>query len=154
MFRNLRLGLKLVIGFVLVLLVSTAVSVFGIIYMGRIADTTEDMFNHPYTAHTTALSIQSNIIAMSRETKDYVLATDSAARSQSVKRLEELEKQILQEFDALYDSFMGDPALIDDALQAFKDWGPIRQELSGIQNSVKQSLLRKQLQLEEHHKFS
>lgn len=129
MFRNLRLGLKLVIGFVLVLLVSTAVSVFGIIYMGRIADTTEDMFNHPYTAHTTALSIQSNIIAMSRETKDYVLATDSAARSQSVKRLEELEKQILQEFDALYDSFMGDPALIDDALQAFKDWGPIRQEV-------------------------
>lgn len=54
MFRNLTLAQKMSLGFAIVLLVSTAVTALGIYYMNRIADTTETMFNHPYTAHTSA----------------------------------------------------------------------------------------------------
>ena len=129
MFRNMSLGKKLVLGFALVLLINTAVTVFGIVYMGRLADTTETMFNHPYTAHTSALGAQTGIIRMGREMKDIVLTTDRHERELRSSTVDELEQMVLNDFNKLYGSFLGDHALIDAALQAFTDWKPIRDEV-------------------------
>jgi len=38
-------------------------------------------------------------------------------------------RHILQDFDSMYNSFLGDHALIDAALKAFTDWKPIRNEV-------------------------
>lgn len=112
MFRNMSLAKKLVFGFALVLLVSTVVTGFGIVYMGRIADTTETMFNYSYTAHTSALGAQAGIIKMGREMKDIVLATDRYERELRSSSVDELEQIVLNDLDTLYSSFLGDPALI------------------------------------------
>lgn len=135
MFRNLKLGSKLVLGFALVLLLSTVVTVMGIVYMGRIADTTQTMFNHPYTAHTSALEAQSKIISMGREMRDFVLATDNKVRENHVKNIDALEQVVLKEFDTLYARFMGEHALIDAALEAFIEWKPIRDEVIRLYQS-------------------
>lgn len=129
MFRNLTLAQKMSLGFAIVLLVSTAVTALGIYYMNRIADTTETMFNHPYTAHTSALQAQARIMAMTREMKDLVLSTSAQERESHKKLVNELEQKVLQDFDALYASFLGDKALIDAAVKAFNDWNPIRNEV-------------------------
>ena len=129
MFRNMSLAKKLVFGFALVLLVSTVVTGFGIVYMGLIADTTETMFNYSYTAHTSALGAQAGIIKMGREMKDIVLATDRYERELRSSSVDELEQIVLNDLDTLYSSFLGDPALIDAVLKAFTDWKPIRDEV-------------------------
>ena len=43
MFKNLKLAQKLILGFALVLLVSTVVTGFGSVYIRRIANSTETM---------------------------------------------------------------------------------------------------------------
>lgn len=129
MFRNLSLAKKLVTGFALVLLVSTIVTAFGIMYMDRIADTTETMYNYSYTSHTTALTARSRATAMSREMKDLVLATDPAVRQQHLDNINMLHERVLTDFDTLYDRFLGDKTLIDEAAKAFRDWEPIRAEI-------------------------
>lgn len=125
----MRLGSKLILGFALVLVVSTVVTVFGIVYMDKLADTTETMFNHPYRASTTALEAQSKVVTMGREMRDIVLASDQKVMESHVQRVDELHEEVLGLFDLLYEAFMGDPALLDAALKAFTDWKPIREQV-------------------------
>lgn len=129
MFRNLRLSKKMILGFALVLIVSTVVTGSAIFYMGRIADTTDTMFNYSYTAHVNALEAQANINAMARDMKDVVLTPDKNLRNSYYENIDQLEQQVLQNFDVLYERYLGDHSLLDAALQAFKDWKPIRDEV-------------------------
>lgn len=129
MFRNLTLAKKLILGFALVLLLSTVVTGLAIVYMSRIADTTETMYNHPYTAHTTALAIQGKVTAMASEMKDLVLTGSRTTREVYMNNIAELHQQVLADFDILYESFLGDRALVDDALTAFVDWEALREEV-------------------------
>ncbi len=128
MFRNLKLAYKLILGFAFVLLLITLVTVTGIVYMDRIADSIEEMHEYPYTAAETALAVQAKIISMGREMKDLVLAEDPLAVQEHLQKVELLEQEVLQEFEFLYERYLGDHALLDAAVEAFMSWKPIRDE--------------------------
>src|SRR5690554_6344876 len=61
--------------------------------------------------------------------KDIVLTTDRHERELRSSSVDELEQMVLNEFNKLYGSFLGDHALIDAALKAFTDWKAIRDEV-------------------------
>ena len=111
------------------LLVSTVVTGFGIVYMRRIADSTETMYTHSYMAHTHALNIQVKITSMASTMKDIVVAGSRTTREEYIAVVEELHQEALVDFDELYKSFLGDRAVIDAAVQAFADWEATRQEI-------------------------
>ncbi len=48
MLRNLRLGNKLGIGFILVLVLTASITGIGLFYLNRVADATKQMYEHPY----------------------------------------------------------------------------------------------------------
>jgi methyl-accepting chemotaxis protein len=126
MFRNRKLRTKLFLGFALVLILSTVSTIAAIRYMRQIVENAEAMTYYAHTAVTRALSTESTIIKMSREVKDLVLAeTQADLQAQKVK-VDELEQEVLAGFEALRERFTGDPTLIDEAVQAFLDWQPIR----------------------------
>ena len=129
MLRNMKLAFRIILGLALVLLVSGIVTTVSIVYMGRIADTTETMFNYPYKAHTTALSIQAGVASIAREMKDLVLASDAGSRQNSIDKIAELQYQVLYSFALLFETFSGDPELIDAAMIALNDWEPIRNQV-------------------------
>lgn len=133
MFRNFKLSSKLTVGFSLVLLLSTVVTIVGIVYMGQIADSTEALFNHPYTVHTASLRIQRNIIAMDREMKDIIRSTNRDTIQKHAAIVDELEAVVLEDFDLLYDRFLGDISVLDATFQAINDWKPIRDEIIRFQ---------------------
>ena len=126
MFRNRKLRTKLFLGFALVLILSTVSTIAAIRYMRQIVENAEAMTYYAHTAVTRALSTESTIIKMSREVKDLVLAeTQADLQAQKVK-VDELEQEVLAGFEALRERFTGDQTLIDEAVQAFLDWQPIR----------------------------
>lgn len=129
MFRNLKLSTKLAIGFALVLVLSTVVSVVAIVYMEQISNTTTLMYDHPYTVHTEILRARGNIIAMSKEMETGNVGMDEA----KIEKIDRLEGEVFESFIVLYNSFRGDPDILDDALNAFMDWKPIRDEIIGLQ---------------------
>lgn len=129
MFRNLRLAYKLILGFAVVLLVCLTVTVVAVFYMDRIADDTETMYNHPYTSIDNAQTSLVRVILMSREMKDMILAADASERQAHLDKINQFHESTLAGLNSLYQSFMGDPALIDAAIKAFRDWEPIRNEV-------------------------
>lgn len=103
------------------------------------ADSTRQLYEHPYTVHTEILKTQGNIIAIDRHMKDIALTTDSTADSTAVQELtvaiDGLEQDIFAAFDLLYERFRGDQALLDSALQAVRDWKVVRDEILHLENA-------------------
>ncbi len=135
MFRNLKLSMKLSLGFALVLILSVAVTVVGIFYMNKIADGTKMMFEHPYTVHTEILRGQRDIINIDREIGYILTADNSQIMQEKSKEIDKLVEEVLAAFDVLYDRFLGDHQLLDIALAAITDWKPIRDEVIRLQMS-------------------
>ena len=133
MLKNLKLSRKLVIGFTLVLILSTIVAVVGIMYMGEIAQSTERLFYEPYTIHTAALGIQRNIIAMDREMKEIIRITGRDLIAQHGEVIDAYQLEIDEQFELLYDRFSGDTLLVDETLDAINEWKPIRDEIIRLQ---------------------
>ncbi|NLJ79848.1 MAG: HAMP domain-containing protein [Firmicutes bacterium] len=135
MFRNLKLSLKLTVGFGLVLIISTLVTAVGIVYMNQIADSTTDMFNHPYTVHTEILRVQRNVVAIDRQISTILLHDDQQTVGELVPYIDELEEEILGSFEVLYERFTGDMVLLDHAFEAIADWKEIRDEIIQLKQS-------------------
>ncbi len=135
MFRNMKLSHKFALGFVLVLLLSTVVTVSSIIYLNRVAGSTRQLYDHPYTVHTEILRIQRNVTAIDRHMKDIALADDEGEIQNWVAEINQLETETLEAFDILYDRFRGDPEILDNALRALEAWQPIREEILGLEEA-------------------
>lgn len=129
MFKNLKLSVKLALGFILVLLVSTIVSLVAITYLNQMADSTKLMYDQPYAVHTSILRVQRNITAIGREMKDVLMISDSSALEANEANITELENEVYSEFEILYDRFKGDHAILDSALEAFQAWQPVREDI-------------------------
>lgn len=129
MFRNLKLRSKLATGFILVLLLCTFVCWVGLSYLNEVADNTRLMYEQPYTVHTSILRIQRNIAAMGREMKEVLVITDSSDLELIQAKIDELEQEVYDEFELLYEQFTGDHAILDSALEAFSEWKPVREEV-------------------------
>lgn len=134
MYKNLKLSMKLTLGFGLVLILSTIVTVVGVFYLNQVADTTRQMYDHPYTVATEILQAQRNIIAIDRDVADMLLATDATVQRDKIKDIEELEQAVYDVFDTLYVAFTGEKQLLDDALQSIRDWKPVRDEVIRLSN--------------------
>ncbi|HHY09914.1 MAG TPA: methyl-accepting chemotaxis protein [Firmicutes bacterium] len=129
MFRNLKLSMKLTVGFALVLLISTVVTVVGIGYMNQIADSTRQMYEHPYAVHTEILRVQGNVIDIDRTLARILVATDVELLAENVATIDELEQDIIATFDVIKELALGEHELLDTALTAILDWKEIRDEI-------------------------
>ncbi|HHY10633.1 MAG TPA: methyl-accepting chemotaxis protein [Firmicutes bacterium] len=143
MYRNLKLSNKLMLGFAIVLIISTAVTAVAIVGMNRIAVTLRTMHDHPYTVHTAALRVQRNIIDMDRQL-GYILTTpykDEIEEYAAV--IDELEEEVLQAFDLLFERFRGDRELLEQSLLIITDWKATREQvierqLAGLQGRARE----------------
>lgn len=133
MFKGLKLSWKLALGFFLVLLQGTVVTIVAYIYLGQIAATTEDLLNHPYTVSTSVLAIKGNIIAIDREMKEVIRATNRETIGVHGEAINVLEEEVMEAFELVYERFLGDRAILDSTMEAITDWKPIRDEIIRLQ---------------------
>ncbi|NMB00237.1 MAG: methyl-accepting chemotaxis protein [Firmicutes bacterium] len=131
--KHLKLSRKLIIGFALVLILSTVVAWVSFMYMEQLAESTDGLFNQPYTIHTSALSIQRNIIAIDREMKDIIRITGRDAINEHAVVIDQYDAEILEQFEILYDRMPENAHVLDNAMQVISDWKPIRDEIIRLQ---------------------
>lgn len=133
MFRRLKLSWKLALGFTLILLQSTLVTVIAINYMAQIGSSTQNLYNHPYTVSTSILTVKSNVIAIDREMKEIVRSTNRDTIKTHGDEIDALELEILESFELMYERFLGDTEILDSTLAVINEWKPIRDEIIRLQ---------------------
>ena len=97
--------------------------------VNQVAKLTEDLYNHPFAVSTAVLRIQSDVLGMHRAIKEIVLAESIDDIQRQQKFLTETEAKVLSDFNMVQERFLGEPALVQTALQSFQEWRPIREEV-------------------------
>jgi PAS domain S-box-containing protein len=95
----------------------------------RVAELTENLYNHPFTVSTAVLRIQRDVLGMHRAIKEIVLSVSTEDIGRQQQFLAGAETNVLADFQLVQDRFLGDPALVLAAKQHFDSWKPIRAEV-------------------------
>jgi methyl-accepting chemotaxis protein len=101
--------------------------------MGEIAQSTDRLFNEPYTIHTAALGVQRNIIAMDRELKEIIRISGRDLIAVHTAIIDEYEIGVEEQLELLYERFPGHTNLLDQASDTINEWKPIRDEVIRLQ---------------------
>jgi methyl-accepting chemotaxis protein len=134
---NLRIGIRLGLGFLVVLVLTAVVSVVAVINMEDLSSLTTKLYKHPYAVSTAALRIDGNMVRMHRSMKDVALARDDAGIDAAEAKVAEYEKAVFKEFDIIRERFLGSKERVDNARKLFAGWKTIRDEVIELMHQGK-----------------
>jgi methyl-accepting chemotaxis protein len=135
MYKNLKIGSRLGIGFILIFLLITFLTLFGINRMNQLSGQTANIYNHPLTVSNAVLRINTNIIKIHRSMKDVALAQDLASIKESSGIVDVLEKKVYGDFEIINERFLGEKIKYRTALDVFTEWKPIRDEVIALMHA-------------------
>jgi len=105
----------------------------------KVADLTEELYDHPLVVSTAVLRIYSNVFVMERAIKDIILSESQEASYQYRGIINRTEDAILVEFGLVEDRYMGDIEAVRIARRSFLAWKPIRDEVIRLAMEGKRS---------------
>ena len=132
MFKDMKIGTRLGIGFLLILICASAVTFVAINRMGMLARTTVDLYEHPFTVSNSISRVELDIARMHRAMKDVVLSQNSSQIDEYTNEINTIEKGLYKEFEILKGAFLGDKTLIDKAYALIADWKKIREQVIAL----------------------
>ncbi len=133
MVRNVRIGIRLSVGFIVILLLMTAVVIYGLSRMKTLSTLITKMHKHPFAVTSAVLRINTNITIIHRIMDDVFHAKNISELDKCSLTIDEIEKKIYIDFDIVSKRFLGDKRLYDDAQILFSEWKSMRDEfLSSI----------------------
>lgn len=143
--KNLTIGSQLTIGF--------SVIIFSITLLGYVAynqgvmlhSQTETLFNHPLVVRRAIADVEINILKMRLATRDLMLASTEAEKSEAIMTVEKSFLEADRNFKIIYDRYLGSKQDVDEAHDAFLIWNNARQKnlqlsVDGKIGEVKKSL--------------
>lgn len=134
----MKITTKVGLSFGVIILLTSILSFFSLREVDSLEGLIIKMYRHPFTVSETVKDINLNIIKIHREMKDISVMNSKSKINESTKKIDELEKSIFSKFDLLYERFLGDKQMVDEAYNTFKDWKVIRDEVIKLSISGKQ----------------
>lgn len=98
----------------------------------KMADLTNDLYNHPFTVSTAVLRINTNLLRL-RLVDNNLARAVTAEEVKSYRTItDQIEAQMLGDFQLVQERFLGDPLSANEALQAFLAEKAIREEITSL----------------------
>jgi HAMP domain-containing protein len=129
MLKRGKIGTRLFLGIAIVIAIQISVALLVINQMNHLAALTVKLYDHPYTVRTEVLEINRDIIKIHRDMKDVAMATNKGEIKRLIHHVDESEQEVYSHFEIIKDRFLGDPVLYHQALDSFRAWKPIRDEV-------------------------
>jgi len=123
------IGVRLWIGFGLILLCFSVVSLFIVNRMGVLSNITRLMHAHPLAVSNAVLRIDANLTRMHSSMKDVLLARSDAEIHRAVDLVNKYEKDIYRDFEIVAERFLGEKEMYEDARMAFAKWRSVHNEV-------------------------
>jgi|GEM_PF-2273309 len=100
--------------------------------VNKVADLTTELYDHPYTVSIAVLRINANVMSMHLTMKELLLATTPEEIRAYKTIIDQTEEKVLIDFQLVEERFLGQPRMVQEAVQAFLKWRPIREELISL----------------------
>lgn len=127
--NRIRITLRFTILLLVILAFYIGMSGFSVVKMGEMEETTIKMYRHPFAVSNAVKEIETKIVMIHREMKDISVATSNDKIEASIAVVDQIEAETFEKFDIIYDRFLGDKQMVDDAYNAFAEWKAVRDEV-------------------------
>ncbi len=98
MLNNLRIGMRLILGFTIVIIIFVITGVIALVNLQKINELSDKMYNNPFTVKSATLEANGNIIAVHRAMKDVALSQNSEQLEAAVKSANTYNEKVLNNF--------------------------------------------------------
>lgn len=119
---NLRISVRLGIGFALVLALTAVVGVFAVSSVTSVAQLTTSLYEHPFAVTQGLLQSRADMRTMQRSVRDMALAQSPAERDHYAQDIDTQQASAVKALQAARERFLGDSAGFDKAMQAYADY--------------------------------
>ncbi len=131
-FKNLKIGVRLGLGFGVIILLLIGASLYMIQNMQMLSELTTKLHRHPFAVSTAVLRIETGIVKMHRSMKDVALAKENADIETASALVSEYEREAYKDFDTIAERFLGNQQEVEEARKFFANWKPIRDEVIAL----------------------
>lgn len=125
MYKNKHIS----IGFSLIVIIVMMLGTASAILLSRVANNLDNLYQHPFSVSNAASTLNFHLVSMHRNMKDVVLAQNSQELEQAISLVEQHENEALQQFDIIFERFLGEPSQLNRSYRQFISWKPIRDEV-------------------------
>ena len=129
---NYRIGTRLNIGFLQVILLTLLVGVVALYQMSALGRLVNELYDHPLTVGYTARDIRGDVYAIHSLMRRVPLAGNAAEMRGLERGIDDIESQIWGKFDILGGRFLGKKEDVLSVRKAFADWKKLRDEQLGL----------------------
>ncbi len=119
---NLKIGTRLTIGFVLVILLTAAVGGMALRQMSILAGLVNKMYDHPLTVGYAVRDIRSEIDRMHDQIQRLLFASDAAELNEVSQSNNDAAIRVADKFDLVKERFLGSKSDVINAQRAFTEW--------------------------------
>ncbi|WP_337057746.1 methyl-accepting chemotaxis protein [Pseudomonas sp. USHLN015] len=108
---NLKIGVRLIAGFSLVVLLTAVVGVLGIVNLGKVNDLSDQMYNREMAALETMMNANLDLIYMGRHLRSNLLSSSQQERDATAAQVHEAMKNLHENLDKARGSFDSEQSL-------------------------------------------
>jgi len=133
--KNQKISSKLSVSFGLIIILFLIVGTMQIRYLNQAKDLTEKMYNHPFTVSNAVKDIQNRTALIRLSLVTIANSNDQAVISSEADKIDVYDQEIIEIFDVIYDRFLGDKKMIDDAKGDIVTWRDFRSQIISFAES-------------------
>ncbi|UXY55791.1 methyl-accepting chemotaxis protein [Pseudomonas tohonis] len=108
---NLKIGVRLIAGFSLVVLLTAVVGVLGIVNLGKVNDLSDQMYSREMAALETMMNANLDLIYMGRHLRSNLLSSSQQERDATAAQVHEAMKNLHENLDKARGSFDSEQSL-------------------------------------------
>ncbi|MCT4686710.1 methyl-accepting chemotaxis protein [Vallitalea sp.] len=127
--KKLSITTRITLSFVMVIIIFVGLSIYLIQSMIGIKDNLVKMYEHPFTVSNEIKEVKLGIVKIHREMKDISTVTNQETIDELVENVNQYEAEVLATIDVIYDRFLGEKTMLDNAKNSFIEWKVIRDEV-------------------------
>ena len=145
-FKDLRISMRLGVGFSLVLMFTATLGVIGINSAAKLADITVRFHDHPFTVIENVGEARGAYRLVRMATRDLILAESPQDIAKAEAEIDRNGKAYLAAMLAAKDAFLGDKARFDESVAAYQSYRAVADEIAvkvkGGDHAAAMALLR------------
>ncbi|MEW5911476.1 MAG: PAS domain S-box protein [Thermodesulfobacteriota bacterium] len=138
-FANMKLSVRLGLGFGLVLALLAVVGLFGLYTQGRLSDLNRKLYEHPFAVKSAVLTLETDIRNIQRSMNALLDATNASARNAALGQVKLFEGEALKAFQTIEARFLGPRVMYLKAKGLFEAWRQTCEQAHGLLRAGKKA---------------
>jgi signal transduction histidine kinase/CheY-like chemotaxis protein/HAMP domain-containing protein len=127
-FKDLRIDTQLKTALSIILVLVALLGALAWTQTGHLWEETRGLYEHPLTVRRAVGEIKADILTIQRDMKDLFLAQTEEDRQRLIQEMDIFEADAHQQFDIVFDRYLGPKEDVEKAFHDFIQWKAIRAE--------------------------